>query len=66
MGRNANQEDRQKLREVIEKHPTKKKGWFAQLLDWHPQKVERELAYLHEDDYLLVEDDDGRIWPFNQ
>ena len=41
--------------------PRRRKGWFARLLSWHPQKVERELAYLHEDDYLLVEDDHGRI-----
>ncbi|MCP4421724.1 MAG: hypothetical protein GY805_34360 [Chloroflexi bacterium] len=64
MGRNANRKDRKKLRAAIEENPLQRKGWFARLLDWHPQKVERELAYLHEDNYLLVEDDNGRIWPF--
>lgn len=65
MGRKANDEDRKRLKAAIEENPVQRKGWLAHLLGWHPQKVERELAYLHEDDYLLVEDDNGRIWPFD-
>ena len=65
MGRESNHGDRKRLKRAIEKNPRQKKGWFARLLNWHPQKVERELAYLHEDEYLLVEDDNGRIWPFD-
>lgn len=66
MGRKANRKDRERLKKAIESNPTQKKGWFARLLGWHPQKVERELAYLHDDEYLLVEDDNGRIWPFDR
>ena len=65
MGRNANHEDRKQLQAAIENNPVQKKGWFARFLGWHPQKIEREMAYLHEDAYLLVEDDNGRIWPFD-
>ena len=65
MGRKANGKDRYLLKAAIETHPAQRKGWFARLLGWHPQKVERELSYLHEDEYLLVEDDNGRIWPYD-
>jgi hypothetical protein len=64
MGRSANHEDRELLREAIEKYPERKKRFFARLLEWHPQKVERELAYLECDCYLLQEDEAGRIAPF--
>lgn len=64
MGRKANRKDRETLKTAIEQNPHHTRGFFARLLNWHPQKVEREMAYLESDQYLLMEDDYNRIAPF--
>jgi predicted transcriptional regulator len=65
MGRKANRKDREVLKRTIENHPHKTKGFLARLLDWHPQKVERELSYLESEGYLLTEDNKRRIAPYD-
>lgn len=63
MGRKANETDREVLKDAIEQNPHHTSGFFARLLNWHPQKVERELSYLESDRYLLTQDDEDRIAP---
>jgi len=50
----------------VKRHPGKHKGFFARVLDWHRQKVERTLVQAEDEGFLLYEDEKGRLWPFGE
>ena len=50
----------------VKRHPGKHKGFFARVLDWHRQKVERTLVQAEDEGLLLYEDEKGRLWPFGE
>lgn len=64
MARKANQAQLESLKCEIEKHPGKHPGFFARLLGWRREEVNRALTTLNDDGVLLWEDEDGRLWPY--
>jgi hypothetical protein len=50
---------------VIRQSPGRRPGFFARLLGWRREEVNRALAHLDEEGVLLFEDDKGGLWPFD-
>ncbi|MBI5292803.1 MAG: hypothetical protein HY872_13090 [Chloroflexi bacterium] len=66
MARKANQAQLESLKCEIEKHPGKHPGFFARLLGWHREQVNRALTTLNDNGVLLSEDEKGRLWPYGR
>lgn len=65
----ARKTDDEKLKEIYNKvteHPGKKPGFIAHLLGFNRSEVTRALPSLQEQDFLVSEDDQGGLWPFNK
>jgi hypothetical protein len=66
MPRKANPSHLDTLRKAIETHPGNRAGFFARLLDWHREEVNRKLVTLNDRGVLLWEDDRGGLWLFDK
>ena len=64
MPRKADQGHLDALQTVIQKHPGKKAGFLARLLNWRREEVNRRLVSLNDRGVLLSEDKHGGLWPF--
>ena len=51
--------------ETVENHPGQRASFIARLLQWPRSTVTRALPDMQQEGYLLSEDDNGRLWPFN-
>ena len=65
MSREANNQRLQQLQQAIEQNPGQRSGFFARLIGWRREEVNRALAHLDEQGVLLSEDDKGGLWPFD-
>jgi hypothetical protein len=65
VSRKANPAHLEGLREAVEKHPGKRPGFFARLIGWRREEVNRALAHLDQQGMLLFEDDQGGLWLFD-
>ncbi len=63
MARNADQQQLEELRQVIDRSPGQCIGALARLLNWSREKVTRGLVMLNDRGVLLYEDEYGRLWP---
>ncbi len=63
MPRHADAQNLQQFQEVIEHNPGHTPGFFARLLKWQREKVNRGLVTLNDRGVLLYEDDQGQVWP---
>lgn len=63
MPRQADQNSLQSLKQAIERHPGERLGFFARLLDWSCEEVNRGLTSLNDEGVLLYEDDGGGLYP---
>ena len=63
MPRQANQNSLQNLKRAIEKNPGKCPSFFARLLGWTHEQVNRELTSLNDEGVLLYEDEQGGLYP---
>lgn len=64
MSREANHQRLQQLQQAIEQNPGQRVGFFARLLGWPHETVNRELVTLNDQGVLLSEDQTGGLWPF--
>ena len=64
MGRRTSKERLEELYGSVEKHPGKRPGFFARLLGRPRSSITRTLPVLEEQGFLLSEDDNGGLWPF--
>jgi len=62
MSRPANQNNLQNLKQAIEKNPGKHSGFFARLLGWTHEQVNRGLTSLGNKGVLLYEDEQGGLY----
>ena len=65
MARQADQEQLEELRQVIECSPGQCIGAIAHALNWSREKVTRGLVMLNDRWILFYEDEYGRVWPFH-
>jgi len=63
MPRQADQNSLQSLKQAIECHPGERLGFFARLLGWSCEEVNRGLTSLNDEGILLYEDDGGGLYP---
>jgi hypothetical protein len=63
MARKADQEQLENLKCEIKKHPGKRPGFFACLLGWPQEQVNRALTMLNDKGVLLYEDEQGGLYP---
>jgi len=66
MSRKADETRLRAAQFAIEKQPGQKAGFYARLLGWHRESVNRILTMLNEQGILLSEDDKGGLWPFGE
>lgn len=66
MSRKANHQRLYKLRQAIEQNPGQRVGFFARLLGWPHEKVNRGLVSLDDEGMLFSEDERGGLWPFGR
>lgn len=64
MARKADQSQLEYLKREIEQHPGQRPGFFARLLGWRREEVNRALTTLNDSGVLLWEDEKGGLWPF--
>jgi len=64
MSRKANCRRLDTLKSAIQANPGKRVGFFARLLGWPHETVNRGLVSLNDQDVLLSEDQKGGLWPF--
>lgn len=64
MSRKANPQGPTTLQQAISTHPGQRPGFFARLLGWPREKVNRTLVILNDRGIFLSEDERGGIWPF--
>jgi hypothetical protein len=64
--RKADQNHLRALHRAIERHPGKKPGFFARLLNWRREQVSRRLTTLNDQGVLFSEDDRGGLWFFKR
>ena len=64
MSRKADDNRLEILREAIEIYPGRGIGFFARLLGWPHEVVNRALVTLNDQGMLLSEDERGGLWPF--
>ena len=65
MARKPNEARLEHLKQAVEAHPGKKPGFFARLLGWRCEEVNRTLTALDDKGVLLSEDERGGLWPFD-
>jgi len=53
------------LRQAIETHSGERASFFARLLDLPRETISRMLVTLNDNGVLLYEDEQGKLWPFN-
>lgn len=63
MPRQANQNSLQNLKRAIEQNPGERLGFFARLLGWSHEEVNRGLTTLNDEGVLLYEDEGGGLYP---
>lgn len=63
VARKANQTNLEGLKKAIERHPGNRPGFFARLLGWRREEVNRVLTLLNDEGVLLWEDEQGGLWP---
>ncbi len=63
MPRQANQNSLRNLKQAIEKNPGKCPSFFAHLLGWTHEQVNRGLTSLDDKGVLLYEDEQGGLYP---
>lgn len=66
MPRKADQAHLEALREAIAAYPGERPAFFARLLNWHREEINRRLVLLNDSGVLLWEDEQGRLWPFDK
>lgn len=66
MARKPKLEVLEAIYQVVESHPGRRAGAIAQLLGLERSQVMRLLPALEERGYLMSEDEQGGLWPFNQ
>jgi|YNPBryantNP2012_1023418.scaffolds.fasta_scaffold12748_2 DNA-binding IclR family transcriptional regulator len=66
MPRQANQTHLDMLSNAIAKHPGKRASFFARLLNWRREEVNRRLVTLNDRGVLLWEDERGGLWHFDK
>lgn len=66
MARPANTNRVEQIYRTIEKHPGKKAGFIARLLELNRSEVTRALPSLDEKGLLVSEDDQGGLWPYRK
>jgi hypothetical protein len=64
MARKPSKRQLEQIYLAVEKHPGKRAGFIARLLDLHRSQVTRSLPGLEKHGYLLSEDQRGGLWPF--
>lgn len=64
MTRNAEPQQLNRLEQAITRHPGRRVGFFASLLGWRHEAVNRRLVSLNDRGVLLAEDEGGGLWPF--
>lgn len=64
MSRKAETQQLHRLAQAIARHPGRRAGFFARLLGWRHEAVNRRLVTLNDRGVLLAEDEDGGLWPF--
>jgi hypothetical protein len=63
MPRPANQNNLQNLKQAIERHPGERLSFFARLLGWSCEEINRGLTSLNDEGVLLYEDERGGLYP---
>lgn len=66
MGRKANDERLEEIYDTIERNPGRRAGWIARLLGLNRSEVTRALPAMEQKGYLLAEDEDGQLWPYDK
>ncbi len=66
MSRKADDEKLKEIYNTVMEHPGKRSGCIARLLGLNRSEVTRALPTLQERGLLLIEDDQGGLWPFNK
>jgi Mn-dependent DtxR family transcriptional regulator len=66
MGRRANEARLEEIYDTIEKNPGCRAGWIARLLGLNRSEVTRALPAMEQYGYLLAEDDQGQLWPYEK
>jgi hypothetical protein len=66
MSRKAEQGDLHRLSRAITDHPGRRVSYFARLLGWRHEAVNRRLVSLNDRGVLLAEDEGGGLWPFRR
>ncbi|MBM2849736.1 MAG: hypothetical protein HW418_2678 [Anaerolineales bacterium] len=66
MSRKADPNTAETLQEAIETYPGQCPGFFARLLGWPREKVNRALVTLDDYGVLLSEDEYGGLWPCDE
>ena len=66
MARLQNTERLEEIYRKIGEHPGKKAGFIARLLGLNRSDVTRSLPALEDKRLYITEDDQGRLWPFQQ
>ena len=64
MARKANNTHLDTLKQAIYNNPGKKASWFAKLLGWKHEDVNRRLTTLNDQNHLLYEDEHGGLWDY--
>lgn len=65
----ARQQRPERLEEIyctIEEYPGKRAGYLASILGWNRSEVTRALPALEDQGYLVSEDEEGGLWPFDR
>jgi hypothetical protein len=66
MSRKAEAQQLHRLAQAIARHPGRRAGFFARLLGWRHEAVNRRLVTLNDRGVLLAEDEHGGLWPFHR
>lgn len=66
MPRHADQTHLDALSIAIAKHSGKRASFFARLLNWRREEVNRRLVTLNDQGVLLWEDERGGLWHFDK
>jgi hypothetical protein len=63
MTRKADEMELETLKTAIAEHPGERPGFFARLLGWRREKVNRALTSFQDEGILVSEDEAGNLWP---
>lgn len=65
MARKADQDELKQLDEAIQVEPGNKGSFWARTFGWSREKVSRHLTTLNDEGRLYYEDENGRLYPFD-